>query len=286
MKIFLTLVKILLITTNLFAQTIQPLEPVSRHYESLQKLSDAPDPNQSELNARSYPSSERETGKQFIGLEPSYLNNSHVEQLKSVISFPANSSEQVRAELDYLLDWQAKRGAKERRRAYAIASIGYWPPLEKDGPLGDTNDLFWEWEEIMESKIDADDYPATTRLLAGVTRDMRIMEFTLKYHFLRPRPYHLEPKLEPMGRVPNPSFASGHTLWAYIQAFAWSELIPNRRSDFLEIAYEVGESREIMGIHYPSDEEAARVVAHRMLVMMLDNEEFKQDLKNAKAEWK
>ena len=112
------------------------------------------------------------------------------------------------------------------------------------------------------------------------------MEFTVKYHLGRARPYHLEPKLDPLARMRTPSFASGHTLWAYIQAFTWSELIPEKRTEFLKLAYEVGESREIMGIHYPSDEEAARVLAHRMLQAMWENPEFRTDLDLAKAEWK
>lgn len=84
----------------------------------------------------------------------------------------------------------------------------------------------------------------------------------------------------------SPSFASGHTLWAYIHAFAWSELIPSKRKAFLALAYEIGESREIMGIHYPSDEEAARILAHGMLSAMWSNSKFITDLEAAKLEWK
>ncbi len=50
-------------------------------------------------------------------------------------------------------------------------------------------------------------------------QDMRIMEFTIKYKLLRPRPYHLEPKLQPLVKINSPSFASGHTLWAFVHAF-------------------------------------------------------------------
>ncbi len=270
---------------SLFSQSIQPLEPISGHYAELQKLSTDPDEDQAELNALRYPAVERATGKQFIGIEPTYLKREDIPKLQSMVSFPANSSVQTRAELDYLLDWQDRRDAGDRRRAYEIATIGYWPPLQKNGGYGNVEDLFWECKSILGSECNPDNYPATKHLLAGVTRDMRIVEFSLKYHHLRPRPYHLEPKLKPMGRVPNPSFASGHTLWAYIQAFTWSELMPDQRQEFIDLAYEVGESREIMGIHYPSDEEAARVLAHKMLVMMLENEEFLEDFEKAKGEW-
>ena len=88
-----------------------------------------------------------------------------------------------------------------------------------------------------------------------------------------------------MQQMGSPSFASGHTLWAYIQAFVWSELIPKKRAEFLAVAFEVGHSREIMGIHFPSDEEAARLLAHDMLIKMSENPEFLSDLKDAKSEW-
>ena len=63
-------------------------------------------------------------------------------------------------------------------------------------------------------------------------------------------------------------------------------LAPEKRQQFLAKAYEVGESREIMGIHYPSDEEAARILAHGMLSSMWDNPKFKKEYLAAKAEWK
>ncbi|MEQ9425014.1 MAG: phosphatase PAP2 family protein [Cyclobacteriaceae bacterium] len=273
-----------MLSSVLAAQSIHLLEPASGYYAEMQDLDSKPNASRSELDKISYPTG-KVSGKQFIGLEPSYLSQDQVDQLKSFVQYPANSSDQTRAELDYLLNWQEKRTSAEKKRAMEIARVGYWPPLKKDGDYGNVEALFWECQEVMGSDCTVSQYPATMHLLAGVTRDMRIMEFTVKFHLMRPRPYHLEPKLDPMGRVSNPSFASGHTLWAYIQAFTFSELIPNKRKDFLDIAFEVGESREIMGIHYPSDEEAARILAHRMLVLMSENPEFRQDMEAAKKEW-
>ncbi|MEL6123865.1 MAG: phosphatase PAP2 family protein, partial [Bacteroidota bacterium] len=86
--------------------------------------------------------------------------------------------------------------------------------------------------------------------------------------------------------ISSPSFASGHTLWAYIQAYTWGELIPEKREAFVNLAYEIGMSREIMGVHYPSDEEAARQLAHRMLLLMWHTDEFQSDFAAAAAEWK
>jgi acid phosphatase (class A) len=102
---------------------------------------------------------------------------------------------------------------------------------------------------------------------------------------LRTRPYHLEPRLQPLAIMQSPSFASGHTLWAYLQAFLWSELRPDQRSQFLALAEEIRQSREIMGIHFPSDNETARVLAHQMLSLMAKNKKFQADLIAAKEEW-
>ncbi len=224
-------------------------------------------------------------------LNPSYLNMQQIEHLKKSVAFPLNSSDQTQAELAFLVAWQEKRTpAQEKRAVEELAPIGYWPHLGvmKDHERYEPNleHLFFEGREVLGPQCTAQNYPATAKWLAGITRDMRIMEFSAKFHFLRARPYQLEPRLNPLARMSSPSFASGHTLWAYIQAFAWSELLPEKRPQFLALAYEIGESREIMGIHYPSDEEAARVLAHRMLEVMWLQENFKADLEQARQEWK
>lgn len=277
-----------LITNIACTQGLHPLEPAKQHYKKLKKLDALPNPERASLDTIQYPVDSQNIVLQFVGLEPTYLSQEQVDILKQSIQFPANSSDQTRAELDFLLEWEKKRTNANETRAMHIARVGYWPPFEKDDPEYGSKfeDLFWECKEVIGPDCTSNKYPASLHLLAGITRDMRIMEFTVKYHLLRPRPYHLEPELNPMARISSPSFASGHTLWAYIQAFTWSELIPKKRKDFLDVAYEVGESREIMGIHYPSDEEAARQLAHKMLEAMWKNPTFIADLNNAKLEWK
>jgi len=44
-------------------------------------------------------------------------------------------------------------------------------------------------------------------------------------------------------------------------------------------------SIEVLGVHYPSDEEAARKLAHQMLTKMWEKAAFKKDFQTAKAEW-
>ena len=266
------------------AQGLHPLEEIKGHYKHLNKLDSSPNANRAELDEIMFPS-DITSGMQYVGIEPTYLTREQVGWLKNAYQFPANSSDQTHAELQFLKEWEKKRTDQDMARALEIARVGYWPPLQIGGQGRKTEDLFWECRTVIGSSCKTEDYPHTLKLLAGVTRDMRIMEFTVKYHLLRARPYHLAPDMDPMARISSPSYASGHTLWAYIQAFTFSELMPAYRTAFLDLAYEVGESREIMGIHYPSDEETARIMAHKMLEFMWENEDFLEDLNQAKAEW-
>ncbi|MDC8004691.1 phosphatase PAP2 family protein [Aureisphaera galaxeae] len=273
------------------AQKLHPLEEAKNHYASLLQLSAEPNAERAALDDIVFPPSDYSSGTLiYTMITPAYLTPAQVEELKRSIQFPANSSDQTKAELDYLLEWQEKRTKEQEDRSLnVLAPIGYWPHANvlKSHRRYEQNleYLFYEGATVMGPNTTAENYPATAVLLKGITRDMRLMEFAVKYHLLRARPYHLEPKLDPLARISSPSFASGHTLWAYIQAFAWSELIPEKRQEFLNVAYEVGESREIMGIHYPSDEEAARILAHRMLSAMWSNPVFQEDLAAAKKEW-
>jgi acid phosphatase (class A) len=146
-------------------------------------------------------------------------------------------------------------------------------------------DLFFEGSAIMGKDINAENFPKVSRLLQGVMQDMRVMEFSIKYKLFRPRPYHLESKLKPITKINSPSFVSGHTLWSFIQAFTWSEVVPEKQKEFIALAEEIRRSREIMGIHYPSDNEASRQIAYNMLEYYFKNEAFQKDLKDAIAEW-
>ncbi|MDB4293178.1 phosphatase PAP2 family protein [Maribacter sp.] len=282
---------LLLSSSIIFSQALHPLEPITSHYKEFQKLSATPNQERAMLDTVSYlPSNYGAVAILYTMLSPVYLTKNQIDTLKNSVAYPANSSDQTKAELDFLLNWEQNRTkAQEVRAAEVLAPVGYWPHI---GVMKNHLDyeknrqhLFFEGNTVIGNACTPENYPATAKLLEGITTDMRIMEFTVKYHLLRPRPYYLQPTLKPLAIMSSPSFASGHTLWAYIHAFAWSELIPTKRKQFLALAYEIGESREIMGIHYPSDDEASRMLAHSMLAEMWSNPNFKNDLTAAQLEW-
>jgi len=276
-------------TTGLIAQSLPALEPVNNVYKHLREKSPFPNKERQAFDTVQFPWLEYSKGALGNALwRTVYLSARDEARLPALITLPANSSDQTRADLDYLLTLQNNRTKQEIDKAEYIANIGSWPnivnPTDPDY-IENRQQLYYIVNTASGKKYDYKDYPATTLFLMNCIQDIRVTEFRLKQHFKRPRPYHLEPALKPMTRINSPSFPSGHSLWAYTEAFIFSELLPAKRQDFVKAAAEVQWSRELMGIHYPSDNEASRVIAWHLIKCWMNNPQFVTDLNKAKAEW-
>ena len=283
------LVILLLAACTLNGQTIHPLEPIQKHYKLQHELSDLPNPSRASLDTIHYPWSEYSQNALTNSLVRSvYLSRENEAKLPGLIKPPANSSDRTRAELDYLLSLQAGRTKEQVARAEYIANIGSWFNIlnPADPDYEENQKQLFYIADTVGHWFNYRNFPAITHLLLNCIQDIRVTEFRLKFHFRRPRPYHLEPALQPLARIKSPSFASGHSLWAFTEAFIFSEIIPDKRNLFLAKAEEVRWSRELMGIHYPSDNEASRVIGWYLLKFWYNNAQFREDMKKAKDEWK
>jgi Membrane-associated phospholipid phosphatase len=265
------------------------LEPANQEYKEFEAKGTTPNKLRRALDTIQYPWSEYSKGALGNALwRTVYLSPADEAVLPSLIKLPANSSGQTRAELDYLLKLQNTRTKQEIERAEYIANIGSWPnisnPTDPDY-VENRQNLYYILNTATGKQHDFKNYPATTALLLNCIQDIRVTEFRLKQHFKRPRPYHLEQTLKPLARINSPAFPSGHSLWAYTEAYVFGELFPDMRQDFIKAAAEVRWSRELLGIHYPSDNEASRVIGWHLLKHWYKNPVFIADLNKAKAEW-
>lgn len=255
------------------------LEAAKHHYAQLQMLPDTPQDELKELDEVFFPDQVNKI--LLMAINPTYISKEELNKLVPTLKHPANSSKQVRAELDFLVDLQNSRTKSEVEESLRLHEIGYFPVV---GMKSD-KDLFVEAFEIFGKEFDPDNYPETRKLLHEIMKEMRVMEFAAKNTILRPRPRQLESKLKPLKKMKSSSFASGHTLWAYMHAFIFASLVPEKETEFIDLAYKIGYTREILGVHYPSDEEAARNLAHSLLNLMWENAEFQNQLKLAALEW-
>jgi acid phosphatase (class A) len=212
-----------------------------------------------------------------------------VEDVPSLLQMPAppaNSSHQTRAELDFMLDLQAKRTPAEVERYKKLAGIFHSPnnfnPHDPDydrnfsslfhvgSPLGD----WYTYKNL----------PVTAAFLSDVYRDATYYFFKLKLSINRARPYMLEPRLKYLERPPHPSYPSGHSAASYVNAYIMSAIAPGHAGEFLKMAAEMAYSREVIGVHFPSDSEQARVWAEKFVNELFKREKFQQDFEKAKKE--
>lgn len=83
----------------------------------------------------------------------------------------------------------------------------------------------------------------------------------------------------------NSSYPSGHTTMGWAIALVLSEINPSRQDEILKRGFEYGESRVIVGFHFQSDVDAARVITSALVNRLHANEEFMQQLQKAKDEF-
>ena len=62
------------------------------------------------------------------------------------------------------------------------------------------------------------------------------------------------------------------------------ELAPEFTDFFIKDAYDMAHSREIIGVHYPSDSEASRIFARQFVNMLFENDKFLKDFQKVKEE--
>lgn len=289
LKKTITLLFLAAYTQISFAQNkVQALEPSSKHYQTLAAIDASPNSLKPGIDTIQFPMKEYKQGAlTYTQIRTVYLSGEDEKKLKSLISFPATSSAQTRAELDFLLDLQQKRTPEMIANSKRIAQIGYIPTLlNPTDSLYQANlkDLFYIGHPVGEW-FSYQNFPLIGKLLHNTMQDIRVTEFSLKRQFMRPRPYHIEPRLHALENIGSPSFPSGHTLFAFTQAYILSEIIPELRPQFLEVAEEFRFSREILGIHYPSDNEQARLLGWHLMRLWMKNRVFAKDLQRAKAEW-
>lgn len=93
----------------------------------------------------------------------------------------------------------------------------------------------------------------------------------LKKHYNRPRPYQVayysEQKLNPLTSrtSQNPSYPSGHTIQSYFICKIIAFHNPDKEKEIMELAEIVSASRELMGVHYKSDNLFAQYVVDELL---------------------
>lgn len=278
----------MLISVTAFSQhshNARPLTGPISYYRLLQAFSPVPTDECHPLDTIRFifPQSSIET---ILALKPLYLQGMSPDRFV-LPDPPANSSTQTRAELNFLLNLQSQRSALDIVSSKVMAGIYYPVNTTQD----DTNfkvyrrNLFHIGRSV-GTWFTPENLPVTADFFVNVGKDAHYFIWQLKYKYARVRPYVLEPEIENLEEADWAAYPSGHASNAFIHAFILQELDPALSEIFLRDAFDMTRSREILGVHYPSDGEAARIFARQFVDALLKNPDVQSDFVRVKQEWK
>ncbi len=202
--------------------------------------------------------------------------------------FPANSSKQTKAEIAFLLELQAKRTPEIMYITDKLAEIYHDPftnnPTNEDYERN-INSLFHIGKDL-GTWYKPSNLPQTNQVLQNIIQDATYYFFSLKSDFARPRPYQLSKDIKNPEAPGHSSFPSGHSSASYVNAYLLSEIFPQFKDKFLSNAYDMAFSREIRGVHYPSDSRAGKEFSQQFVKRLLKEKNFKSDFEKMKVELK
>ena len=260
------------------------LTPARGHYKELAALNPSPKSGDDALDQQKFLTNE-ETIKRRTSLKPYYLQNLTVDDFR-IPEPPANSSEQTRAEINYLLALQKYRTAEDIRASLYMANVYYNLRVK---PVDSTysryrRNLFQVGRSI-GSWFNPETLPVTADFMARVWQDASYFIWSLKFKYARIRPYVIDPTLKNLEETDWAAYPSGHASNSYINAYIYLALAPEFTDFFIKDAYDMAHSREIIGVHYPSDSESARIFARQFVNKLFQNEKFLADFQKVKEEW-
>jgi acid phosphatase (class A) len=246
----------------------RPLAPARGHYKLLGSLSPVPGFSSRDLDTVRYPF-DKKFETQVLSDKPFYLHNLTLDDFQ-LPAPPANSSEQTRAELNYLLDLQKSRTPEDVRSSLYMSNV-----FETPGDVGREIGCWATTQHL----------PLLDSLFSHLSHDGDYFLWLMKFKWCRPRPYMLDPRIRDLELSQAASYPSGHVVYAYIHAYIYEELAPEFSDIFIAKADAMSHARELIGVHYPSDTEGSRIFARQLVTKLFQNEQFLREFAEVRKEW-
>jgi acid phosphatase (class A) len=204
----------------------------------------------------------------LLGAEATYVTREQVDLTKVLAPPPALQSEDQNLDLAALLAVQRTRTPEQAQRALADARAGVFG-----------------FADVLGANFTANRLPKLAALLEKVRGDSAIAFAVGKENWNRPRPFETSREVKALGDLPrSSSYPSGNSTNGYLTAIILANMIPEKSSALFARGREFGDSRVVLGIHYPRDVEAGRFAAIAMATGLLQSSAFLKDFAEAKSE--
>lgn len=147
-----------------------------------------------------------------------------------------------------------------------------------------------EFSEPFGLTISPEKTPEIYKLLVDATATCDSICYKPKRFYMRMRPYirFQERTLKPEDEEElshNGSYPSGHTILGWSSALVLSEVNPTKADTLMARGHMYGESRLIVGAHWQSDVDAARLAASAAYVRIHNSARFQEQMRKAKEEF-
>jgi len=208
----------------------------------------------------------------------SFLTKDEIPTISEFLPLPPKTTDAAFYNDWYRYEWgKTMRDTERGKQAIedAVHSLEYFYKIYSE-PFGLT--------------ISKENTPEISALLERLLATTRLCKDKAKSQFMRIRPFvqFNEPTPVPQDEEAlrtNSSYPSGHTTMGWGIALVLAEINPNRQNEILRRGFEYGESRVIVGFHYQSDVDHARILTSALVNRLHDNDDFMKQLQKAKDEF-
>lgn len=136
--------------------------------------------------------------------------------------------------------------------------------------------------------IELEKLPLTWSLLREVQHEGASAASINKLYYHRTRPWGVDGGLPACEHAPEhkptKSYPSGHATLGYSTGYVLARLLPGRAADILDRASDYAISREICGVHFPSDLDASHVLGTLVAIKLMANPVFRAKFDAARQE--
>ena len=214
---------------------------------------------------------------------PRYLDASRINWLLLIAPPPAPDSMQQQRDLQTVLDIQATYRSGERN----------------EQAIADSDANCFRFADVLGSAFNAKQLPITAAFLSRAADEVNAATSVVKHYWQRPRPFVVSDKVKRLADVAPragkqdatslhafeySSYPSSHATYGMTCAMVLTQMVPEKQAQLFNRAIVYGESRLIVGGHFPSDLLAGRMVATAAVTLMTQNSAYQHDLKAAKKE--
>ena len=187
-----------------------------------------------------------------------YLMN-HDETLTKVVEqfkdFPYNDTKKTKEEIEAIIAVQKKAMASPNWESY----LDFSKNADEDLPETISSHLHTLGIEIPPEQLET------------WNDEIGLIITTLKKHYNRPRPYQVayytEQELNPFETITgnSPAYPSGHACQGWFAMLYLAKKYPEKKEQLMTLAKMIENSRVILGVHYPSDNEFGKKIAETLI---------------------